>query len=75
VIAPESAHANYRNIDGKFRAQMNAPEPRNNALLSQFQPAIGKRKPRQIFNSCHPERSRAKGEAIGPAQSKDPYSF
>src|ERR1700681_1925554 len=32
----------------------------------------------QIFSSaklnCHPERSRAKSEAIGPAESKDPYS-
>jgi hypothetical protein len=27
------------------------------------------------FYPCHPERSRAKREAIGSAESKDPYSF
>jgi hypothetical protein len=36
VIAPESAHANHRNINRKFVTQMSAPKRRNNALLSQF---------------------------------------
>jgi hypothetical protein len=44
VIAPESADTNDRNIDWKFLAQMSAPERKNNALLSQFQTQIGKRK-------------------------------
>lgn len=29
--------------------------------------------PQQNLEICHPERSQAKSEAIGPAQSKDPY--
>jgi 16S rRNA (guanine527-N7)-methyltransferase len=29
----------------------------------------------QLSNSCHPERSQGKSEAIGSAKSKDPYPF
>jgi len=36
MIAPEGAHANDRNIDGKVLAQMKAPLRRKNGLLSQF---------------------------------------
>jgi hypothetical protein len=42
MIAPEGAHANDRNIDREFLAQAKAPQRRSIALLSQFQPPMGK---------------------------------
>jgi hypothetical protein len=83
MIPPKSAHPNYRNIDRdrqffarnyfarKFSAQISAPERKNNALLSQFQPQLGKRK------TCNRVGTSALGRPAGqsPAQAAEKSGF
>jgi hypothetical protein len=89
VIPPESAHADHRNINCRLLAlgfsavgmtargmlaQTNAPERRNNALLSQFAGPIERALPHFpdnfpknnhrscVHRCCHPQRREEKEE-------------